>query len=53
MAHKHLNIGQEESDAWLLCMQNAVNKQPYLADFKVYLMEQFRVPAARILAVNE
>jgi len=47
-AHKHLSVGIEESDAWLLCMQKAIDKQPYEEAFKVYLMAQLRVPAERI-----
>lgn len=48
LAHKHLSVGVEESEAWLLCMQKAVDNQPYEASFKIYLMEQLRVPAERI-----
>lgn len=52
LAHKHLSVGVEESEAWLLCMQKAVDKQPYEDGFKVYLMEQLRVPAQRIRMVS-
>lgn len=48
LAHKHLPIGLDESDAWILCMQKAVEEQPYEVSFKVYLIEQLRVPAERI-----
>jgi len=51
-AHKHLNVGIEQSDAWLLCMQKAVDGQPYEASFKIYLMQQLRVPADRIRMVS-
>ena len=51
-AHKHLSVGIEESEAWLLCMQKAVEKQPYEAAFKIYLMVQLRVPAERIRMVS-
>jgi hemoglobin len=52
-AHKHLTIGHGESDAWILCMQRAVNLQPYEDDFKSYLITQLRIPAERIrLAAN-
>lgn len=51
-AHRHLSVGREESQAWLLCMQNAVDIQPYEAAFKIYLMEQLRVPAERIRMVS-
>ncbi|MBG9995473.1 group II truncated hemoglobin [Pseudoalteromonas sp. NZS127_1] len=51
-AHKHLHVGIDESGAWLLCMQKAVDEQPYEASFKTYLMEQLRVPADRIRMVS-
>ncbi len=51
MSHRHLNVGTEESTAWLLCMQKAVDEQDYDDSFKDYLMAQLRVPAARIQAV--
>lgn len=50
-AHKHLPISYEERDAWILCMQKAVEEQPYKESFGVYLIEQLRVPAERIRAV--
>ncbi|XPF95095.1 group II truncated hemoglobin [Colwellia sp. RE-S-Sl-9] len=52
LAHKHLSVGHAESKAWLLCMQKAVDKQAYEAPFKVYLMQQLRVPAERIVMVS-
>lgn len=52
LAHKHLKIGLKEAEAWLFCMQKAVDAQPYEASFKVYLMEQLRVPAERIQMVS-
>ncbi|WP_441004059.1 group II truncated hemoglobin [Pseudocolwellia agarivorans] len=52
LAHKHLTVGVAESEAWLLCMQKAVDKQNYEAPFKLYLMEQLRVPAERIRQVS-
>lgn len=52
LAHKHLSVGVDESEAWLLCMQKAVDKQNYEASFKVYLMEQLRIPAERIRMVS-
>ena len=51
-AHKHLRIGKAESDAWLFCMQKAVDMQNYEEAFKDYLMKQIRVPAERILMVS-
>lgn len=47
-AHKHLPIGHSEAEAWILCMQKAVDDQPFEHDFKVYLIAQLRVPAERI-----
>ena len=52
LAHKHLSVGLEESEAWLFCMQKAVEAQSYEEAFKVYLMEQLRVPAERIRMVS-
>jgi len=51
-AHKHLSIGVEESEAWLLCMKKAIDKQPYEESFKTYLIAQLRVPAERILIAS-
>lgn len=51
MAHKHLPIVEEDSEMWILCMQKAVELQPYEEPFKVYLIEQLRVPAGRITQV--
>ena len=46
-AHGHLPIGEAERDAWMLCMQRAVEQQPYADKFKRYLIEQLFVPAER------
>ena len=46
-AHTHLNIGSKQRDAWLACMQRALEKQPYAESFKAYLIEQLAVPAER------
>lgn len=48
-AHATFPIGEAERDAWLHCMQQAVDLQPYAEDFKQYLMTQLAVPANRIL----
>lgn len=48
VAHRHLEVGDEEKNAWILCMQKAVNKQPYEEKFKTYLIEQLNIPAERI-----
>ncbi|OUS08069.1 globin [Gammaproteobacteria bacterium 54_18_T64] len=46
-AHAHLEIGEPERDAWLLCMEKAVAEQPYAEDFKAYLLREIFVPAER------
>ena len=46
--HAHLNVGEKERDAWLLCMMKAVELQPFKPSFKKYLLEQLWVPAERI-----
>jgi hemoglobin len=47
-SHQHLVIGNPEGDAWLFCMQKALEKQPYQEDFKTYLIEQLKFPTERI-----
>jgi hemoglobin len=47
VAHRHLAIGPAERDAWLACMQIAVNSQPYDQPFREYLMNQLYIPAER------
>ncbi len=48
LAHAHLRVDGPERDAWLLCMQKAVDEQPYTREFKTYLMVQLAVPAERV-----
>lgn len=48
LVHRHLKIGEEERDAWLLCMAKAIEQQPYAATFKVYLLQQLAIPAERV-----
>lgn len=45
IAHKHIPIGLAERDAWLLCMEKAIEDQPYEREFKQYLLKQLSVPA--------
>ncbi len=52
-AHKHLPIHDAERQAWLNCMQEALERQPYPEDFKTYLIEQLAVPAGRIVVLRE
>ena len=53
MFHRYLDIKEEERDAWLLCMQEALKDQDYAEDFKVYLMQQLAIPAERIRHVSQ
>jgi hemoglobin len=48
MSHAPFAIGSAERDAWLLCMQRAVDAQAFSEEFKAYLMAQFRFPAERV-----
>lgn len=51
-SHAHLPIGEAERDAWLLCMERALEKQNYAPEFSRYLLEQLRIPAERIFMVR-
>ncbi len=53
MVHKHLVINEEERDAWLFCMQQALKYQDYDEDFKEYLLVQLSRPANRIMQVSQ
>lgn len=46
--HAHLDIGPDERDAWLACMQHAVSAQPWAEDFKQYFLRAIAVPAERV-----
>ena len=46
-AHAHLAIGTAEKDAWLLCMEKALERQPYPQEFKDFLMKRLAIPAQR------
>ena len=48
--HQHLAIGSDERNAWLLCMEKAIQEQPYDKGFKEYLLTQLSIPADRIVA---
>ena len=45
--HRKFNIGSQERDEWLMCMNKAIQQQPYKDDFKRYLFEQLSIPAER------
>jgi len=46
-AHQHLAISETEKDAWLLCMQKALESTDYSQAFKEYLLIQLAQPASR------
>lgn len=46
--HKHLVIHEAERDAWLFCMDKALEEVDYSDDFKQYLIEQLSIPAERV-----
>jgi len=46
--HAHLAIGTAERDQWLTCMTESVAEQPFVPNFKTYLMEQLYVPAEAV-----
>lgn len=52
MFHASWPIGEAERDAWLGCMAQAIELQPYTPEFREYLLRQLRVPAERIVAVQ-
>ena len=51
--HQHLIISEEERDAWLFCMNEALKHQDYDEGFKQYLIEQLAFPAERIRQVSQ
>ncbi len=52
-AHAHLPVTDDDKEAWLRCMQEAVERQPYPDSFKTYLIEQLAVPAGRIVQLRK
>jgi hemoglobin len=53
MAHQHLKITAEDAQAWLTCMQVALDKSGYPQGLKDYLIEQLAFPANRINQVSQ
>ena len=49
VAHRHLDIGAEERDAWLACMQQAIDAMPIDDEFRAYFMREIAVPANRVM----
>ena len=48
-AHAHLPIDQADHDAWLLCMDGAIERMPVAPEFCAYFKREIRVPAAKVL----
>ena len=46
--HQHLVIHEEQRDAWLFCMERALEEVDYADDFKQYLLKALSVPAERV-----
>tara|TARA_B110000858_G_C17803303_1_gene476431 strand:+ start:446 stop:871 length:426 start_codon:yes stop_codon:yes gene_type:complete len=51
--HSHLVVNEAERDAWLPCMEKAIELQPYETSFKVYLLAQLALPAERIRVTSK
>jgi hemoglobin len=48
-AHAHLRVAEAERDAWLACMQEAIEAVDVPDDFREYFMREIRVPAERVM----
>ena len=46
--HQHLPVGEPERDAWLLCMERALERMAYPDDLRAYMLRELFVPAERI-----
>lgn len=51
-AHAHLAIDEDERDAWMACMREAVAEQPWDPAFRVYFLSAIAVPAERVRVVS-
>ncbi len=49
VAHRHLDIGATERDAWLACMQVAIDAMSVSEGFRAYFMREIAVPANRVM----
>lgn len=50
--HAQWPIGEGLSGVWLNCMEQAIARQDYTAEFAGYLLTQLRVPAGRIVQAS-
>ena len=53
IAHQHLDVGEAGRDAWLLCMERALDRMAYPDDLKTYLLRELFVPAERVRVVSQ
>jgi hemoglobin len=51
-AHAHLAIDDDERDAWMACMREAVAEQPWDSAFRAYFLSAIAIPAERVRAVS-
>jgi len=51
--HAQWPIDAQARDAWLGCMQQAIERQPFSANFKGYLLAQLSVPANRVVQASQ
>jgi hemoglobin len=47
-AHAHFAIDEDERDAWMACMREAVAEQPWEPAFREYFLSAIAVPAERV-----
>lgn len=52
-AHSHLPVDMASKNAWLLCMEKALDDLNYPQSFKEYLMRQLATPAESIRLMAE
>ena len=50
--HAQWPIDEGLSEAWLNCMEQAIARQDYTAEFARYLLTQLRMPAGRIVQAS-
>ena len=53
LAHRHLAIGEEETQSWLECMSEALEQLGYPEDLRRKLMQRFAIPAKGIQLMGE
>ncbi len=51
-AHAHMAINEDDRDAWLHCMQDALAEQGHNKEVSEYLLHQLSMPAQRIVEAS-